>query len=88
MLIYIITFLLIAAFILIPTTVEGFDLLNGMYKIKPEIKLNDASYRELYKLYPRYPAKSEKNNNIKHWKHPSNGTCIPSDICQTIYQSS
>jgi hypothetical protein len=38
------------------------------------------------KMMPIYPANSLKINNQKEWASPDNGTCMPADFCDAIYE--
>lgn len=76
---------------------EGFTTLkNGEYPIVhsklplddwyPVVNMpTDFKYSTLSKLYPRFPAKSMRTNNIRYWANPDNGTCVIPHQCQAMY---
>tara|TARA_Y100001958_G_scaffold159515_1_gene161389 strand:+ start:3857 stop:4267 length:411 start_codon:yes stop_codon:yes gene_type:complete len=68
-----------------PVSVEK-PLLRGFYREKknPRVSTNEAA--DIYKNYPIFPASSTKNNNIRYWTQPSNGTCNPAVFCDTMYK--
>jgi hypothetical protein len=59
-------------------------LLYEDYNVKKNPKL-DKSTQNIYKNYPIFPSNSLKNNNIRYWDLPTNGTCTPPDFCMSLY---
>jgi len=72
-----------------PQSVDD-PLLTGFYPTK-EIALgtgvSDEEYQDIYKEYPAFPSNNVKNNNIKDWNIPDNGTCSRAEMCNTLYNS-
>lgn len=64
-------------------------LLKNFYPIKKNEKLSMLNYSQEWREYPILPLGSyeQKTNNIKYWKNPNNGTCIPPEICNSIYNN-
>ena len=62
-------------------------LLKNFYPVKKSEELSMLDYSQEWKEYPILPAGSyeQKTNNIRYWKNPNNGTCIPPEICNSIY---
>ena len=61
-------------------------ILDDYYKEKQNPKLSTQSYGEMSKSYPRFPANSLTNNNIRQWGLPDNGTCYYSELCDAFYK--
>lgn len=66
-----------------PTTIP----LSDTFKLKKKPKLSPAGYDTLYKEYPIFPANSSLTNNIRDISKPTNGTCSPSDFCNSLFEN-
>ncbi len=79
---------------------EGFsELAPGIYPLSENKPLLYENYNlvtppslsaalgssDIYQDYPVFPATSTKNNNIRYWENPNNGTCAPADMCGGLY---
>ena len=69
-----------------PISVEK-PLLRGYYREKKNPKITDNESKDIYKNYPVFPASCPRNNNIRYWKNPNNGTCTTSEFCGGLYES-
>jgi len=53
---------------------------------KPTLNTKNASENVTqHKRGPFLQSYSQENNHKRFWKTPDNGTCIPSDICNSMY---
>ena len=60
-------------------------LVHDYNKANPQ-HLGTKGYSDIYKNYPIFPADSELNNNIRYWRRPTNGTCVPPELCGGFYR--
>ena len=62
-------------------------LLNGWYPVhKPSPQFSKETQEQQYKNSPVFDSNSIQNNNIRHWKQPTNGECSPPGICGNFYE--
>lgn len=64
-------------------------LVQDSFPITHKVGVVDANGASLYKSYPVFQVGSFKQltNNLRFWKSPDNGTCMPAGMCGTLYQS-
>ena len=60
--------------------------LLSSYKERQPPRLSNLTLQELSKMKPVYSANSQKNNNVRYWSSPDNGSCTPADFCDAIYE--
>ena len=61
-------------------------LLADWYPVKkPDPELSHMSMDKQYVNYPIFPAHSQNINNLKQWRKPNNGRCVPPDLCGEVY---
>lgn len=68
-----------------PVSIEK-PLLKGFYKEKKKPNLTTNEAADIYKNYPIFSSDSMRNNNIRYWDKPTNGTCISAEFCNTLYE--
>lgn len=68
-----------------PTAVDK-PILYDDYIVNPRQQLSALNASDIYKDYPRFPATSTKNNNVRYWSSPDNGTCSRAELCGSIYE--
>ena len=61
-------------------------ILHDVYKVKPNPGYSDESYDTIWKDYPILSATSITTTNYRYWDQPDNGTCIPADMCNGLYE--
>jgi len=61
-------------------------LLYDVYQVKPHPGVTKDGIENIYKEYPIQPANSVETTNYKYWLSPNNGTCVPSEICNGLYE--
>ena len=61
-------------------------LLEDIYPANVPFKKSEETYETMWKNYPSFPARSNQTNLIKHWAHPSNGTCTLPHQCGAFYK--
>ena len=66
------------------------DLLNlePWYKPhKPAPMVSGQSRAQQYHNYPVFPARQPYpfTNNLRNWRKPNNGQCVPGDLCGKFY---
>ena len=60
-------------------------ILEQYYQTKLDPQLSKLNYRTMSKNYPIYPSNSLRNNNLKYWSLPDNGTCFFPELCNNMY---
>ena len=63
----------------------GQPLLSDVYNVSKTPGYDNKSSSDIYTNYPQFPSKHYSSNNIKYWRLPTNGTCIPSGMCSSLY---
>ena len=61
----------------------------SFYETIKNPKLNNKNRSEIINENKRGPflqSYTQESNNKRFWKTPDNGTCIPSDICNTMFK--
>lgn len=63
-------------------------LLQGDYPLqKAGAGLSDLDSRSMSAFYPVFPnSYLQRTNNVRYWATPNNGTCIPANMCGTLYE--
>jgi hypothetical protein len=64
---------------------EDKPLLYENYNLIEHPNIYNLGSSDIYHKYPIYPATSTKNNNVRYWENPNNGTCAPADMCGGLY---
>lgn len=62
-------------------------LLSDVYNVSKNPGYDNKSSSDIYKNYPQFSSKHYSSNNIKYWRLPTNGKCIPSGMCSGLYDS-
>ena len=62
-------------------------LLSDVYNVSKNPGYDDKSSSDIYTNYPQFPAKNYSSNNIKYWRLPTNGRCMPSGMCSGLYDN-
>ena len=60
-------------------------LLTCDYPLKAAPGLSDLTNETLWHYRPTPPINYMGSNNIRYWKTPNNGGCIPADMCGGVY---
>ena len=60
-------------------------LLRCDYPLKPNPGVSTETPSSLQKYKPIFPINSMTTNNIRYWATPNNGGCMPTDMCDGIY---
>jgi hypothetical protein len=60
-------------------------LLSCDYPIKANPGVSEETPSTLWKYRPVLPINSLMSNNIRYWATPNNGGCIPTDMCNGLY---
>jgi hypothetical protein len=63
-------------------------ILYNVYTVNPHKQVSALNASDIYKDYPIYSATSTKNNNVRYWGSPDNGTCSRAELCESIYEKS
>jgi hypothetical protein len=61
-------------------------LLYDVYKERHRPTVTADNISQVSKDYPLFPAHSVETTNIRQWKSPDNGTCIPTEFCNALYE--
>ena len=56
-----------------------------VYNIKDNLQLSNLGSEDIYKNDSAYNASTLEVNNIRYWKTPNNGKCMPANFCNSIY---
>ena len=67
-----------------PLSVEQ-PILYGDYPVKTPPKLSNLTYDTQWVEYPTFLSDSCIGNNIRYWPQPDEGTCIPAEFCNSMY---
>lgn len=67
-----------------PLSVDQPILYND-YPVKNPPQLSDLTYDTQWIEYPTFLSDSCKGNNIRYWPQPDEGTCIPAEFCNSMY---
>jgi hypothetical protein len=62
-------------------------LLYGVYDMAKHPKYDENSASDIYVNEPQYPAKHCGTNNVRYWNRPTNGKCVPSGMCMSLYDN-
>ena len=68
------------------TDIHRKSLLLNDYQKSKKRHVKDVGYDDIHKNYPIFPADSVLNNNIRYWRRPTNGSCIPPELCSGFYE--
>jgi hypothetical protein len=69
-----------------PDTYPNKVLLADVYKVKSNPGYSNESYSTEWEQYPIEPANSIYTTNYKDWSSPENGTTIPADLNNGLYE--
>jgi hypothetical protein len=70
-----------------PTSMDK-PILYNHYTVNPHKQVSALNASDIYKDYPTFPATSTKNNNVRYWGSPDNGTCSRAEFCGAMYDKS
>lgn len=59
--------------------------LFDVYNIKENLQLSNLGSEDIYKNDSIYNTSNLEVNNIRYWKTPNNGKCMPANFCNSIY---
>lgn len=60
-------------------------LLDCDYPLQVKPGVSDLTNQTLWHYRPVLPINAPESNNLRYWKSPNNGSCIPADMCGGIY---
>ena len=69
-----------------PCAVSQLPLADS-YKTISNPGYTSNSIHDIYKNYPIFDVKYFGTNNIRYWRRPTNGRCVPSGMCGGLYES-
>lgn len=61
-------------------------ILKDMYPEKANPGYTNESYDTIWHDYPILSATSIETTNYRYWDQPDNGTCVPADLCNGLYE--
>lgn len=64
---------------------NGKHLLGDMYPLKQPIKMSSDNYTDAWKNRAIYTNMTPENQRDIFWKTPTNGNCIPTELCNSFY---
>ena len=63
-------------------------ILADSYKVKQNPGYNwSSSSTDIYVNYPHFSTKHCGTNNIRYWRRPTNGQCMPPGMCMGLYEA-
>lgn len=63
-------------------------LLQNDYPLQKNPELSNLTSETLSSYYPVFPnGYIQATNNVRYWATPNNGTCIPANMCGTLYEN-
>jgi hypothetical protein len=62
-------------------------LLYNVYKSQKNINIGEDDASDMLNQFPIFKLGSynQITNNLRYWKNPDNGTCAPTNMCNTLY---